>query len=53
LTSYYRKEIYTSIKNNNFPDFVNNILLIGSSDIFGSVWCFLAVFIGIVGILKI
>ena len=53
LTSYYTKEIYSSIKKYNLPLFMKKMLQVGSNDVFGSVWCFLAVFVGIVGILKI
>jgi hypothetical protein len=53
LTSNFHKEIYNFLKNGNFSSLFKKILLLSSDDVFGSVWCFLCVFVGIVGILKI
>jgi len=53
FTSYFYKEIYIFIQNRNYTNFFTKILLLSSNDVYGSVWCFLAVFIGIIGILKI
>ena len=53
LTSHFYKEIYIFLQNGNFYNLFKKYFLLSSSDIFGSVWCFLSVFVGIIGILKI
>jgi hypothetical protein len=53
FTSSFYKEIYNFLQNGNFSNLFKKILLLSSNDVFGSVWCFLCVFVGIVGILKI
>ncbi len=53
LTSNFNKEIYIFLQNFKIADLFKKIILLGSNDVFGSVWCFLCVFVGIVGILKI
>jgi hypothetical protein len=53
FTSSFYKEIYNFLQNGNFSDLFKKILILSSNDVFGSVWCFLCVFVGIVGILKI
>lgn len=53
FTSNFYKEIYNFLQNGNFSNLLKKIILLSSNDVFGSVWCFLCVFVGIVGILKI
>lgn len=53
FTSSFYKEIYNFLQNGNFSNLFKKILLLSSDDVFGSVWCFLCVFVGIIGILKI
>jgi hypothetical protein len=53
VTSKFYEEIYIFIQNGNFSNLFKKILLLSSNDAFGSVWCFLCVFVGIIGILKI
>ena len=53
LTSHFYKEIYIFLQNGNFYNLFKKVFLLSSSDVFGSVWCFLCVFVGIIGILKI
>lgn len=53
FTSYFYEEIYIFIRNGNFSNLFKKIVLLSSNDVFGSVWCFLCVFVGIIGILKI
>jgi hypothetical protein len=53
ITSYFYEEISIFMQNGNFSNLFKKILLLSSNDVFGSVWCFLCVFIGIIGILKI
>jgi hypothetical protein len=53
ITSYFYKEIYIFLQNGNFYNLFKKTLLLSSNDVFGSVWCFLCVFVGIIGILKI
>lgn len=53
FTSNFYKEIYNFLQNGNFSSLFKKILLLSSNDVFGSVWCFLCVFVGIVGIFKI
>lgn len=53
ITSHFYKEIYIFLQNGNFYNLFKKTLLLSSNDVFGSVWCFLCVFVGIIGILKI
>jgi len=53
ITSKFYKEINTFMQNGNFSNFSKKLFLLSSNDVFGSLWCFLCVFVGIVGILKI
>jgi hypothetical protein len=53
ITAYYYKEIYAAIRHFNIPELIKQMMLLGSSDVFGSVWCFLSVFVGVVGIFEI
>lgn len=53
ITSFFYKEIYIFLQNGNFSSFFKKILLLTSNDVFSSVWCFLCIFVGIIGILKI
>ena len=50
LTSNFFEELS---RFKNLKDFFSKLLFLTSNDVFGSVWCFLCVFIGIIGILKI
>ena len=52
-TSYFYKELYFLMKNGHLPEVFKKLFLLTGSDAFGSVWCFLCVFIGIIGILKL
>ena len=53
ITSHFYKEIGIFLQKGNFNNIFKKIILLSSNDVFGSVWCFLSVFIGIIGILKI
>ena len=53
ITTYYYKEIYAAVRHFNIPDLFKQMMFLGSSDVFGSVWCFLSVFVGVVGIFEI
>lgn len=53
FTSYYLQKINAAWQHKNLPKIINQMFLLTSSDVYGSMWCFLGAFFGIVAVLKI